>query len=68
MVGMRMPSRWSFPALALAAGLATILVVLAVLQYEWSGQVSDAQRERMQVGLSPGVRQTVKTLFAVRWN
>jgi hypothetical protein len=54
---MRMPSRWSFPALALAAGLATILVVLAVLQYEWSGQVSDAQRERMQATLRTAMNE-----------
>jgi hypothetical protein len=33
-------------------GLAVILVVLAVLQVRWIDQVSDAERERLQVRLS----------------
>jgi signal transduction histidine kinase len=36
---------------ALAAGLIVLLVVLATLQYRWIGEVSRAERERMQTGL-----------------
>jgi signal transduction histidine kinase len=37
--------------IGLVAGMAVILVVLGLLQYRWSGQVSEAYRERMQVSL-----------------
>src|SRR5262245_36603415 len=34
--------------LVLAAALASLLLVLATLQYKWIGEVSDADRERMR--------------------
>jgi signal transduction histidine kinase len=40
--------------LVLAASLSVLLVVLAALQYRWLGQVSAAERERMQGTLSAG--------------
>ncbi|HEY0097516.1 MAG TPA: HAMP domain-containing sensor histidine kinase [Pyrinomonadaceae bacterium] len=40
--------------LLLAAALVVLLVVLAWLQYRWLGQVSEAERERMQSTLSAG--------------
>jgi signal transduction histidine kinase len=42
---------------AVLAALAGILVVLAVLQYRWISQVSEADRERIQAGLENSVRQ-----------
>jgi signal transduction histidine kinase len=40
--------------LVLAASLVLLLVLLAALQYRWLGQVSAAERERMQGTLSAG--------------
>jgi len=40
--------------LLLAASLVVLLVLLAALQYRWLGQVSEAERERMQATLSTG--------------
>lgn len=40
--------------LLLATALVVLLVVLAWLQYRWLGQVSEAERERMQATLSAG--------------
>jgi signal transduction histidine kinase len=40
--------------LLLASALVVLLVVLAWLQYRWLGQVSEAERERMQGTLSAG--------------
>jgi hypothetical protein len=37
--------------------LAVILIVLAVLQYRWSGQISDAEHERMKASLSTAMTQ-----------
>lgn len=37
--------------------LPLIVVVLAVLQYRWIGQASEADRERMQIGLNTSVSQ-----------
>ena len=54
---MRVASKWHLPALGLAAGLAVMLVVLAALQYQWSGQVSEAQRERIQATLRTAMNQ-----------
>ena len=42
---------------AVLAALAGILVVLAVLQYRWISQVSEADRERIQAALENSVRQ-----------
>lgn len=46
--------RWP---LLLTAGMALIVVVLAVVQYQWSVQVSKAEGERMRKGLETSVRQ-----------
>ena len=43
-----------------AAGLIMlplIVLALAVLQYRWIGQASEADRERMQIGLNTSVSQ-----------
>ncbi len=37
--------------MALAVGLTALLTVLATLQYRWTGEVSRAERERMENGL-----------------
>ncbi len=42
---------------ALVSGLAIILVVLAVLQYRWSGQIMEADRGRIAAGLQTSVGQ-----------
>ena len=42
---------------ALVSGLAIILVVLAVLQYRWSGQIMEADRRRIAAGLQTSVGQ-----------
>lgn len=49
--GKRQPS---LLLLSLAASLAVLLVVLAWLQYRWLGQVSEAERARMQTTLGAG--------------
>ena len=41
----------------LTALMAAIVVVLAAVQYEWSIQVSRAERDRMQRALDNSVRQ-----------
>jgi len=46
-----LPKRSALTYVAVST-LAVILVVLAVLQYRWSGQVSRAERERMQEDLN----------------
>ncbi|HEV2802885.1 MAG TPA: HAMP domain-containing sensor histidine kinase [Pyrinomonadaceae bacterium] len=46
--------RPSWLLLLLAASLVVLLGVLAALQYRWLGQVSAAERERMQATLSAG--------------
>lgn len=54
---MRLASKLSFPHWGLAVGLGLILVVLAALQYRWSGRVSEAERERMQATLHTAMNQ-----------
>jgi signal transduction histidine kinase len=44
-------------AIVLVSSLAVVLVRLAVLQYRWSGQVSQAERDRLQAGLQTAVGQ-----------
>ncbi len=58
----RFPARKWIPGRSAlsAAGLILlplIVVVLAVLQYRWIGQVSEADRERLQIGLNTSVSQ-----------
>ena len=54
---MRLASKLSFPHWGLAAGLGSILVVLAALQYSWIGRVSEAERDRMQTTLRTAMNQ-----------
>jgi signal transduction histidine kinase len=51
-----LPKRLSF-SMALIVSLAAILMVLAVLQYLWSGQISEAERERMRSNLRNNMEQ-----------
>lgn len=43
-------SRWEtrLPSVLLVAGLFIVLCILAVLQYRWTGELSEAERERMR--------------------
>jgi signal transduction histidine kinase len=54
---MRSAARRSVAPGAVLAALAVILVVLAVVQYRWISQVSEADRDRIQTGLENSVRQ-----------
>jgi len=49
--------RSSLLSFAAVLAIATVLGVLAVLQYRWIGRVSDAERQRMQAGLETAVDQ-----------
>jgi signal transduction histidine kinase len=46
-----------FSSMTIVVSLAAILVVLAVLQYRWSGQVSEAEHERMRANLRNSMDQ-----------
>ena len=52
-----MPYRGSFISYWVVCGLAGALIVLAVLQYRWSEQVSDAEREHIKSSLQISVAQ-----------
>ena len=54
---MKLQTRRSWLSLLVVSALGIILVLLAVLQYRWSGQVSEAERERMQANLNTAVSQ-----------
>jgi signal transduction histidine kinase len=54
---MKDTTQRSITPTAVLAALAVCLVVLAVLQYRWISQVSQADRERIQAGLENSVRQ-----------
>ena len=54
---MKTPRFASILSKELVAVLAAILVVLAVLQYRWTAQLSQAERERMQSSLDTAVNQ-----------
>jgi signal transduction histidine kinase len=54
---MKLVPQRTWLSLAVVAVLASVLIVLAVLQYLWIGQVSNAERERMQAGLNTAVGQ-----------
>ncbi len=52
--------RWtgrSWISIVVIAALGLILVLLAVLQYVWSGRISEAERARMQANLNAAVGQ-----------
>ncbi len=54
---MRLFSKRSLLSWGLMAALTLTLAVLAVLQYEWIGEVGEAQRERMQATLHTAMDQ-----------
>jgi signal transduction histidine kinase len=54
---MRRATGRSIAPVAILVALAGILVVLAVLQYRWISQVSEADRERIHTALENSVRQ-----------
>jgi signal transduction histidine kinase len=54
---MHIFSKRSLSSWGLMAALTLILAMLAVLQYEWIGQVGEAQRERMQATLHTAMNQ-----------
>ncbi|HEX5759350.1 MAG TPA: hypothetical protein VF121_09170, partial [Thermoanaerobaculia bacterium] len=52
--------RWLDPqrlAPAAAAALALLLVLLAVLQYRWIAEVSDAERQRLRAGVEAAAQR-----------
>ena len=53
---MKLTSRPSLFSAAVVSLLALVLAGLAVLQYRWSGQVSEAEHVRMRAGLETSIR------------
>lgn len=51
---MKHPKRRQLPMLTLIIGLLGLLLLLATLQYNWVGQVSQAERERLQASMRIG--------------
>src|SRR5438552_14154468 len=57
---MKLPSKERFLSRAVIIALTAVLVVLAVLQYRWSMEISEATATRMEMALHAsmlGVRQ-----------
>ncbi len=54
---MKMWKYNSQTVLVLVLFLPIILVVLAILQYSWLSQISEAERERLQIHLQTGVQR-----------
>jgi signal transduction histidine kinase len=54
---MRLISRQPLRYFGVLAALGTLFVVLAVLQYEWSSEASDAERQRLQATLQIAMNQ-----------
>jgi len=54
---MAPPPKRPFLQLAMVAALAAVLVLLAVLQYRWSLEISRAERARIEASLNTSVRQ-----------
>jgi hypothetical protein len=52
----RLPKE-SVVTISVATVLGAILLVLAVLQYQWSGRISQAERERLESGLRTAMTQ-----------
>lgn len=57
LLDMRFPSRQPILSLGVVTLLVIVLVVLAVLQYQWSGQISEAERERLRSSLNISTSQ-----------
>ncbi len=56
-IGMKLLPKRTISSIILIASLAAILVALAMLQYRWSGQVSEAEHERMHTSLLVSMNQ-----------
>lgn len=54
---MTLLPRSTIASIALIAALILVLAVLAVLQFRWSGQISEADRERMRAALAGSTNQ-----------
>jgi signal transduction histidine kinase len=54
---MKIPSHRPRQLMVVVSALVGILVILAVLQYRWIGQVSEADRERLQARLQTSISQ-----------
>src|ERR1019366_5351109 len=54
---MAPPAKRAFSRIALVAVLAAVLVLLAVLQYRWSLEISRAERTRIEASLNTSVNQ-----------
>jgi signal transduction histidine kinase len=54
---MASPAKRAFLPIALVAVLAAVLVLLAVLQYRWSLEISRAERTRIEASLNTSVSQ-----------
>ena len=54
---MRLLPKRTITSIILIASLIAILVALAILQYRWSGQVSEAEHERMHTSLLASMNQ-----------
>ena len=54
---MRFIPERTHSSIILLVSLAAILIALAVLQYRWSGQVSEAEQERMHTSLLASINQ-----------
>jgi hypothetical protein len=54
---MASPAKRAFFPIALVAALAAVLVLLAVLQYRWSLEISRAERTRIEASLNTSVNQ-----------
>jgi len=53
----------AFPRIALVTVLAAVLVLLAVLQYRWSVEISRAERTRIETSLNSSVNQFRKEFY-----
>lgn len=53
---MRLPAKEGFLGFGSVAALSIVLLTLAVLQYRWSGEVSQAASTRMQASLDTSIR------------
>ena len=54
---MAPPAKRAFLRIALVAALSAVLVLLAVLQYRWSLEISRAERTRIEASLNTSVHQ-----------
>lgn len=54
---VRLSRNTSIFPLVFAGALTGILILLAILQYQWIGRVSDAERDRLRTGLNTAVER-----------